>query len=86
MEIQELRISTERWGTLDRLDGVSENITGRFVTDTAAGAGLIGDLHSGIAVVPPGSIWAKCDLTLALRPGNSREWAEFGRVWQESDP
>ena len=71
---------------MDRLDGVSENITGRFVTDTAAGTGLIGDLHSGIAVVPPGSIWAKCDLTLALHPGNSREWAEFGRVWQESDP
>ena len=46
---------------MDRLDGVSENITGRFVTDTAAGTGLIGDLHSGIAVVPPGSIWAKCE-------------------------
>ena len=63
-----------------------DQLAGRFVTDTAAGAGLIGDLHSGIAVVPPGSIWAKCDLTLALHPGNSRGWAEFGRAWQESDP
>lgn len=46
-----------RWG--GRIDGVSENITGRFVTDTAAGTGVVGDLHTGIAVVPPGSIWAK---------------------------
>ena len=34
---------------MDRLEGVSENITGRFVTDTAAGTGLIGDLQ----VIPP---------------------------------
>ena len=69
---------------MDRLEGVSENITGRFVTDTAAGTGLIGDLHSGIAVVPPGSIWAKCEPP-AAHPGHSREWIEFGRVWQESN-
>ena len=29
------------------------------MTDSAPKAGLIGNLYSGIAVVPPGSIWAQ---------------------------
>ena len=36
-----------------------ENITGRFVTDTAPRGGVVGELHTGIVVVPAGSMWAK---------------------------
>ena len=46
-----------RWG--GKANGQSENITGHFVTDTAPKAGLVGNLYSGIAVVPSGSIWAQ---------------------------
>ena len=46
-----------RWG--GKANGKSENITGHFVTDTAPKAGLVGNLYSGIAVVPSGSIWAQ---------------------------
>ena len=46
-----------RWG--GKANGKSENISGHFVTDTAPKAGLVGELYSGIAVVPSGSIWAQ---------------------------
>jgi hypothetical protein len=45
-----------RWGGPR---GRTENITGHFVTDSAPRGGLVGDLYSGIAVVPPGSIWSQ---------------------------
>lgn len=46
-----------RWG--GKANGTSENITGHFATDSAPKAGLVGNLYTGIAVVPPGSIWAQ---------------------------
>jgi hypothetical protein len=46
-----------RWG--GKANGTTENITGHFVTDTAPKADLVGNLYSGIDVVPPGSIWAQ---------------------------
>jgi hypothetical protein len=47
-----------RWGGRESPTRL-ENITGKFVTDRAPRGGLIGELHSGIAVVPAGSMWAR---------------------------
>ena len=50
-----------RWGGPN---GFSENVTNNFVTDSAPKAGLVGNLYSGITVVPRGSIWAQNPVSL----------------------
>jgi hypothetical protein len=47
-----------RWGGRESPTRL-ENITGKFVTDLAPRGGLIGELHSGVVVVPAGSMWAR---------------------------
>ena len=49
-----------RWGGPK---GYRENITNNFVTDAApwkgGGSGIVGNLFTGITVVPEGSVWAQ---------------------------